>query len=205
MALPFGTGITAGGTVVVPYSEKPKTALVSITGPGMARMVLQRYPDGDRLEAQFNPTEFTEELETKWAEQEIVGMSHVPLQYTGTGNLKVNFDLHFNARMGGSATGGTSASSPRVGVQALEQMKRVLHSFMYPVLGTDASRFVPTVLFVWPQHFHIRAVVRKVTCKNNYFNHQLQIVGFQASVSIEEFRTRRLTSSDILAQGFRRP
>jgi hypothetical protein len=58
-------------------------------------MSIANTATGDVVEAQFNPTEFEEALEVNWARQTVPGLSHQPLQFVNTGNVKFTLELHF--------------------------------------------------------------------------------------------------------------
>ena len=63
-----------------------------------ARMSIANTATGDVVEAQFNPAEFEEALEVNWARQTVPGLSHQPLQFVNTGNVKFTLELEIGTK-----------------------------------------------------------------------------------------------------------
>ena len=85
-----------------------------------ARMSIANVSSGDSVEAQFNPTEFEEALEVNWARQTVPGLSHQPLQFVNTGNVKFTLELNFEAQ------------DPTTDLDQLHLSRRFLQSLCYP-------------------------------------------------------------------------
>lgn len=159
-----------------------------------ARMSIANIVTGDAVEAQFNPTEFEEALEVNWARQTVPGLSHQPLQFVNTGNVKFTLELHFEVH-------GASAD-----LEQLHFAKRFLQSLCYPRRGAEdvIGGGPPRALFVWPNVVSLTCVVTGLSFKYGRFNLAGTPIQFTAKVTLEEIRDVRLLSEEVLADGSRR-
>lgn len=159
-----------------------------------ARMSIANVSSGESIEAQFNPTELEEALEVNWARQTVPGLSHQPLQFVNTGNLKFTLELQFEAQ---SAT---------TDVDRNLQARRFLQSLCYPRRG--AANVIgggpPRVLFVWPTFVSLTCVIASLSFKYSRFNLAGTPTQFSAKLALEEIRDVRLLSEDVLANGTQR-
>jgi hypothetical protein len=158
-----------------------------------ARMSIANVSSGESIEAQFNPTELEEALEVNWARLTVPGLSHQPLQFVNTGNLKFALELQFEA-LG-------PADSDRI-----LRAKRFLQSLCYPRRG--AANVVgggpPRVLFVWPTFVSLTCVIASLSFKYSRFNLAGTPIHFTAKLALEEIRDVRLLSEEVLANGTQR-
>ncbi|TMQ08631.1 MAG: peptidoglycan-binding protein [Deltaproteobacteria bacterium] len=159
-----------------------------------ARMSIANVSSGESIEAQFNPTELEEALEVNWARQTVPGLSHQPLQFVNTGNLKFTLELQFEAR---SATADIDRNL---------QARRFLQSLCYPRRGAAnvAGGGPPRVLFVWPTFVSLTCVIASLSFKYSRFNLAATPIQFSAKLALEEIRDVRLLSEDVLANGTQR-
>jgi hypothetical protein len=159
-----------------------------------ARMSIANVSSGESIEAQFNPTELEEALEVNWARQTVPGLSHQPLQFVNTGNLKFTLELQFEAQ------------NPATDVDRNLQARRFLQSLCYPRRG--AANVVgggpPRVLFVWPTFVSLTCVIASLSFKYSRFNLAGTPIYFTAKVALEEIRDVRLLSEEVLANGTQR-
>ena len=163
-------------------------------GQRPARMSIANVSTGDYVEAQFNPTEFEESLEVNWARQTVPGLSHQPLQYVNTGNVKFPLELNFEVQ------------DPTTDLDAIQRARRFLLSLCYPRRGAAdvASGGPPRALFIWPNVVSLTCVITALSFKYSRFNLEGTPVQFVAKVSLEEIRDVRLSSEDVLASGSQR-
>ena len=185
-----------------------------------ARMQLTRLDNPQTtLEAQFNPTQLEEELEVKYAHVNPIGLPHEILQYTGTGNHKVNFQLFFHANLPGIPgpqffpdrknrdLDPVSVNNPNnIALQDIHAARRFLLACCYPRPGNDIlSSSPPRVLFCWPQVFAFTTVVNSLK-----FSHELFTLAgvprqMRVDVQLEEIRDFALLTADVDAFGTQRP
>lgn len=154
------------------------------------KMSLARIDTGESLQVQFNPAEFSEELEAVYARLTIVGQSHQQMQFTNTGNLKFSMDLAYTAMAGPDAQ------------QRLLAARRFLHSVHYPrKASTVAAGGAPRVLFIWPGVISLTSVLTGLKGKFTRFNSQNQPVQYTASITIEEIRDVRILADEVATLG----
>jgi len=167
---------------------------LEVAGQRPARMSIANVSSGESIEAQFNPTELDEALEVNWARQTVPGLSHQPLQFVNTGNLKFTFELQFEAQR---ATADVDRNL---------QARRFLQSLCYPRRG--AANVIgggpPRVLFVWPTFVSLTCVIASLSFKYSRFNLAGTPIQFSAKLALEEIRDVRLLSEEVLANGTQR-
>ena len=139
--------------------------------------------------AQFNPTQFEEQLDVNYAAQTVPGLSHQPLHYTFTANHKIAIDLFFRG------------DDPERQAY-VEDMRRFMLALCYPRAATlVAGGSPPRALLVWPNVLSMTTVVRSLRIRNTRFAIDGKPMEFTASVSFEEIRDFRLLSEDVREQG----
>lgn len=141
------------------------------------------------ITVQYTPRELDEDLSSAFEKLKVLGMSHEPLQYSGTSNHKVSFSLDFNG-------------DPKKGQTAAEQ-RRFLLSNQYP---SRSARTVKTggpagILFDWPNLFSLVCVQMKISIKHELFNPDGSPRKFTAKLDFEELRDVRLYAEDVLRVG----
>jgi hypothetical protein len=158
------------------------------------RMSIANTATGDVVEAQFNPAEFEEALEVNWARQTVPGLSHQPLQFVNTGNVKVTLELNFDML--------DLTAEP----DQIRFARRFLQSLCYPRRGAEdvIGGGPPRTLFVWPNVVSLTCVVTGLSFKYGRFNLEGAPIQFTAKVTLEEIRDVRLLSEDVLADGSQR-
>ncbi len=159
-----------------------------------ARMSIANVATGESVEAQFNPSEFEEALEVNWTRQTVPGLSHQPLQFVNTGNVKFTLELNFEVQ------------DPSTDLDTIHQGRRFLQSLCYPRRGAEdvVGGGPPRGLFVWPNVISLTCVVTALSFKYGRFNLEGTPVQFTAKVTLEEIRDVRLLSEDVLADGSQR-
>src|SRR5512137_1642944 len=125
-----------------------------------ARMSVANVESGDSVEAQFNPNELEEALEVNWTRQTVPGLSHQPLQFVNTGNVKFTMELHFEAH------------DPAVDLETIHRTRRFLQSLCYPRRGAEnvIGGGPPRALFVWPGVISLSCVITALSFKYARFN-----------------------------------
>jgi hypothetical protein len=163
-------------------------------GQRPARMSIANVATGESVEAQFNPTEFEEAIEVNWARQTVPGLSHQPLQFVNTGNVRFTLDLNFDAQ---DAT---------TTIEDVLFARRFLQSLCYPRRGAEdvAGGGPPRALFVWPKVIALTCVLTGISLKYGRFALDGTPTQFSAKVTLEEIRDVRLLSEDVLADGTQR-
>ena len=113
---------------------------IDVAAQTPARMSIANVSSGDSIEAQFNPTELDEVLEVNWARQTVPRLSHQPLQFVNTGNVKFTLELQFEAQ------------DPTTDIDRILGARRFLQSLCYPRRGAAdvVGGGPPRALFVWP-------------------------------------------------------
>jgi len=159
-----------------------------------ARMSIANTSTGDVVDAQFNPAEFEEALEVNWARQTVPGLSHQPLQFVNTGNVKFTLELHFEVH------------DPSADIDQIHFARRFLQSLCYPRRGAEdvIGGGPPRALFIWPNVASLTCVVTGLSFKYGRFNLEGTPIQFTAKVTLEEIRDVRLLSEDVLAGGSQR-
>jgi len=167
---------------------------IDVASERPARMSIANVATGDSVEAQFNPSEFEEALEVNWTRQTVPGLSHQPLQFVNTGNVKFTLELNFEVQ------------DPATDLETVHQGRRFLQSLCYPRRGAEdvVGGGPPRALFVWPNVISLTCVVTALSFKYGRFNLEGTPVQFTAKVTLEEVRDVRLLSEDVLADGSQR-
>jgi Contractile injection system tube protein len=157
-------------------------------------MSIANVSSGESIEAQFNPTELEEVLEVNWARQTVPGLSHQPLQFVNTGNLKFTLELQFEAQ------------DPTTDIDQILRSRRFLQSLCYPRRGAAdvVGGGPPRVLFVWPTFVSLTCVIASLSFKYSRFNLAGTPIQFTAKIALEEIRDVRLLSEEVLANGTQR-
>lgn len=142
---------------------------------------------------QFNPTQFTEQIQVNYGRPQVLGQSHQELQYLSTGNLVVPMTFFFLSRDIQTHEGG-------------QQVKNFLYALCYPVRGADAivSGAPPRALVVWPGVLSLTTKITQMRINNQRFNRKGEVVQFEAACNFEEMRDVRWTSDDARQLGVRR-
>ena len=158
-----------------------------------ARVSIANVSTGESIEAQFNPSELEESLEVNWARQTVPGLSHQPMQFIHTGNVKFTVELQFVA---------TDVSE----LAELMHARRFLQSLCYPRRGASdvTGGGPPRALFVWPTLVSLTCVITTLNFKYSHFNIAGAPVQFTAKLTLEEIRDVRLTSDEVLVSGTQR-
>lgn len=157
--------------------------------------------------AQFNPEEVKEQLEVAYARLAILGMSHQPMQYQYTGNLKLSFDLGFDelsARgidLGGELA--TKVVEGSIGGGRPELARRFIHSLCYSSKQTQdiQSGDPPDVLVVWPELYSVECKLTKLAGSMKRFRKKGMPTHFVLSLEFEEISDIRKYSDEVLTLG----
>jgi hypothetical protein len=157
-------------------------------------MSIANVSSGESIEVPANPTELEELLESNWVRQPVPGLSHQPLQYVHTGNVRFSMELHFDA------------VAPGTGLDQVLHARRFVQSLCYPRRGVAEvlGGGPPRVLFVWPRLVSLTCVITALTFRYQRFNLDGLPVQFTARITLEEIRDVRLASEDVLISGTQR-
>ena len=167
---------------------------LSVVSQRPARMSLTNLATGMSVEAQSNPPELEETIDVNWARPAVPGLSHEPLQYSHTSNLKHGLTLTFDAL------------DPTYDPARILLARRFLQSLCVPRQAAQdiGSGAPPRVLFVWPNLISLTCVITSLGFKYSRFRLDGTPTLFTVKVALEEIRDVRLTSEDVLASGTQR-
>lgn len=158
------------------------------------KVSIAKLSTGQSIDAQYNPTEFDEAVAANWGRLAIPGLSHQPMQFGYTENLKYDFTLNFSSGSGNAITQG-----------AIENARRFLLSCVYPrSANVIRSGGAPRLLFIWPGMVAITCVMTSVKIKHQRFNKNAQTVQFSATIALEEIRDELLLDTDVETHGAKR-
>lgn len=158
------------------------------------KMYLRDLNTLERISAQFNPSQLEETLSVEWARLKPPGLSHEKLHYDHTANLKIKFDLIFDAMEAGDTT-------------PMSEARKFLQSVCYAQKGAQnvAEGEPARVLFFWPNLMSLTCVISGgLSFKHTRFNRIGQPTYTTVSVSIEEIRDARLFAADVRQNGTQR-
>lgn len=158
------------------------------------KMQLVNIDKATSIEAQFNPTEIDEELAVLYNRLQVLGLSHQPMQYQGTGNHQFSFELAFRA-------------ADNQGKNLLADVyarRNFILSLCYPS-RQPATGAPPRVLFIWPGLASLTCKITSVRGKHTFFNKKAFPVYFAMQIGVEETRDVRIYSEDVLNNGTNRP
>lgn len=159
-------------------------------------MTMVNMVNNQAMEAQFNPSEFSETLGANYARQTVVGLSHQVLQFVHTENLRFDIELYFQ-----SADGGEFQQQSNLAA------RKFIHAAVHPWRADSIRRGgAPRMLFIWPNLISLQCVVTSAKFSYIRFNRTLSPVVLTVKLTLEEIRDAHVTMEDILAQGtFRTP
>lgn len=154
------------------------------------RLYFVNLQTGEEVSARFNPTAFTRTIQVLWKEHEVLGQSHRPMDYLGTGNMSVPLELYFRAE---------SLSEQ----QDLENRIAFLESLCYAPEQADsiAGRRPPRVLVVWPNTMSFTAVITSFACAHQMFDNTGRTIQWTVSIILSEARRNRLTQQQVRTRG----
>lgn len=187
------------------------------------RLTLVNVRTRQRVTVQFNPASLQIGLQVGYQRQTVLGMSHQPLQYTHTGNVKIPLELFSlidsDLETDRAPTPRFFANGQRPGAgfnrndipegRSLEQVRareNFFQSLCYPEAGAGTVRrgAPPRVIVVWPKYLSMTCVVTDWRTTVERFNVAGDPVVLQHKLGLEEIRDVRLSSSDVLTAGWRR-
>lgn len=155
-------------------------------------MSLTNYETGEVLEAQFNPSTVTVELEAFFNRLKVPGQSHEEMQYANTNNTRVSFELLWD---------GLAASAPDL----VDADAFFLHLHHPPQnVASVASGAPPRVLLSWPNWIALLSQSPKVKITTTRFGLDGAPTYQRIAVELEERRTRRLGSDVVRRVGLLR-
>lgn len=162
-------------------SRAPRLSFFDTSRPGEEEAMCQ---------AQFNPTEWDQELSAEYAHLVPIGMPHQVLQYTGTSNHRINLDLFWLVQ------------DPETKEQC-SKARRFLEAMFYPSGSAKsvATGSPPDILVVWPTVLAMPVKFLTLRIRNMLFNKRGEVIQWNASLTCEESRRKRLTREEVLKYG----
>jgi hypothetical protein len=155
-----------------------------------SRLTITNIRTGDFVEAQFNPSTFQEDISVNYARPAVLGLSHQPMQYLGTGNMAIPFELFFLSRDVETHDN-------------LKVAKNFLHSLCYPPAGAETivAGQPPRALVAWPNVVSLTCKIIQLSVRLTRFNIRNEPVQMTARCKFEEMRDVRWTSEDAFLHG----
>lgn len=179
------------------------------------KVSLTNLQTDETVYAQFNPETFTPGVEAEYVRKAVLGQSHRPLQYTGTGNLQFSMEFEFNLLASGGpinrldpATAGYAANqnlaSDHLGV--LVSIQNFLWSLLYADIDEDDphSGEPPDVLVIWPKTLSAVCKLISIQDEKKQFSPDGSCIRFCCKCTFEENRKLRLLQSSVRRQGLLR-
>ena len=150
------------------------------------KLVFVNLVSNDELEAQFNPTQLSEQIEANWAHQTVPGQSHEPLQFVNTANFKLDIELFFRA-------------INTTEYEEIHRARRQILSWVYPrdVDGDISGGGAPRILVYWPGMLSLTCVLTSVGITHQRFNKNGRSVQFNCRLQLEEIRDTRLHFDEV--------
>lgn len=146
------------------------------------------------IEAQFNPTEFEEQLGVNYARQTVPGLSHQVKQFINTEDVKYQFELFYQC-----------ADSGTFGLERMLTARKFLYAACHPWRADGINRGgAPRILFIWPKLISLTCVITSLKFKYTRFNIEGDPVAFTATVGLEEIRDVFVSMEDITDLGTQR-
>ena len=163
----------------------------------------------------FNPSEFEEAYEARYARHSSVGLSHQRMQFVGNTNARITMDLIFDEivyrdqRKRGlrRVITGSGDASTRAQNDDVDSWRRRFFEFLYPRRTQRLSSAAPpAVLFHWPGIISMRVRVTSVRFRHVQFGVGVPLPRIMiASVELEEAPLERIYSEDAIFKGTIRP
>jgi len=154
------------------------------------RMSVENLTTGTGVFAQFNPDEVDEKIGVSYNRLAVQGLSHQPMQYQYTENMKISLTLGFEAlsKDGGGRTFDT---------------RKFMLSLLYA--GRNAQDIIggepPRVLFIWPQLYSIKVRITSYSNSMKRFALNGRPTSFSLKLDLEWVLDSRMTSEDIYEHG----
>lgn len=140
---------------------------------------------GEFIIAQYSPMKVSEELSSMFEELKVLGLSHQPLQYSGTTNHKLSLALEFH--------GAPSLQ------QTAAQQRRFLLANHYPARASRDGRSTgPSGIVVdWPNLFSLVCAQMTTKIEHTVFLPSGAPQRFEATLTFAELRDVRLYAEDV--------
>ncbi len=155
------------------------------TDPGV-KIVLVNNETDETLEIQFRPESLVEQVEVNYSRTPIPGLSHQPLQYTGTGNRKLpavifRVDEHF-------VTSGDD-------IMALRRF------LLAATVEEEGAGGPARVTMIWPGVIAFTGVITSLAISHEHFSTE-GVTGYTATVAFEEWVPTRRVAATYRQGGF---
>ena len=179
--------------------------MVSAAARRPARMSLTNLDTGEGFFCQFNPTQWEEQVGVNWNRQNVPGLSHQPLQYGFTENMKVSLDLFARGEAPGEVNQSAVKDKDVKGLAGILDFRKFLMSLVYPrQSSTVGGAGPPRILLVWPNVLTLNVIATSYKVQHSRFNIQGTTVEYVATMGFEELRDTRITSEQVRILGAER-
>jgi hypothetical protein len=153
-----------------------------------ARFSVVNLSTNDELVAQFNPSDFDDDLTNEFNRLSPHGASHQRMHFSHTNNYTVPLELYFTAA--------TEAQ-----YDLINKARHKIQSWCYPLRATETvpSSGPPRLLATWPLVFSIECYLTRCKIKYLRFAPDGRCTRFTASVTFEQCRDKPISSEEIAA------
>jgi len=168
----------------------------------LQRASLINEDTGQVREFLINPEELTTKIEVEWNRAAALGGSSQRLSYQHTNNMKFDLTLRYNRIVYAERRRvGSSASEQLRAAKDFEGNRLYLMSLCYPRGRTTdiLRRSPPPCLLLWPNYLAVRVVVTSLDITDKLFATNGAPIMFEAKLGLEEHRTYRLVSREVMA------
>lgn len=154
----------------------------------------------------MNPNQLQAGVAANWEKQAAQGASYERLHFKNTGNATFSLTATYNRILFIDQFRGEPLPSTKDLVEGFEWHRHFLLSLCYPQGRANdvMRRSPPHALFVWPNYIAIRCVVMSVQFTDTQFAADGYPLQWTAALALEEYRTYRLHSHEILQVGWNR-
>lgn len=145
-----------------------------------------------------NPTELAEQVRVNYNRVQIPGLSHLRLQYVGTGNVSIPIEFYLDRFVAREASGDEDPD--------ILDFRNFLQALTVPVSGATgvAGGGPPRALFFWPGVLSMTCVVTNLEFRYQTFDVFGDVLIYRARTTLEEARLVRMTSSQLRSRGSQR-
>jgi hypothetical protein len=150
------------------------------------RCLLVNLTTQETIQCLFNPTQLVEKISVNWSRLPVLGLSHQPLQYLGTGNRQLpGVEFYLDKSFASEAPGDAD----------IDDFRNFLRSLTLPPASADVGNTTPPrVLLLWPKVLTIEAVITELEFQYRQLARDGSVLVYTATCTVEEILDVRVTS-----------
>lgn len=151
------------------------------------RVTFGNLETAETKDAQYNPLEIDDKLEAMYERQGIIGLPHELLQYKGTKNQALTFDLGFDILADGAPV--------------MNDVVGFIDHFLFPPAAAAdvGGGSPPRMIFIWPSTYLLVCKLTTRRLQRKRFDLSMANDWLVATLTLEECRVQRLTSEAVRA------